>query len=299
MRALIPQPDGLELLGDLPAGVEVDVWDGARTLDDDAASFWVPPWEPLEDYPDALDQLPGLQVIQVLTAGYDHVRPHLPDGVVLCNAGGVHSATVAEWVLATLLAVVRSVPEYVRRQERRHIERFETDTLAGKRVLILGYGSIGRAVERLLTPFGVSLVRVAARARDGVHGPADLDALLPRCDIVVVLAALSPQTAGMVDAAFLARLPDGALVLNAARGGVLDQDALLAELQAGRLLAALDVADPDPLPADHPLLDAPGLLYMPHVAGATRATLPNVYGFVGAQVRRHAAGEPLVNVITP
>ena len=143
------------------------------------------------------------------------------------------------------------------------------------------------------------MARVASRAREGVHGPEDLDTLLPDCDIVVVLAALSEQTAGLVDAAFLARLPDGALVLNAARGGVLDQDALLAELRAGRLLAALDVADPDPLPADHPLLGAPGVLYTPHVAGATRATLPNVYGFVGEQVRRHAAGEPLVNVITP
>jgi phosphoglycerate dehydrogenase-like enzyme len=299
MRALIPQRVGLSLLGDLPAGVEVDVWDGARTLDDDGVAFWVPPWEPLEDYPDALDQLPGLQVVQVLTAGYDHVRPHLPDGVVLCNAGGVHSASVAEWVLATLLAVVRSVPEYVRRQDRRHIERFETDTLAGKRVLILGYGSIGRAVERLLAPLSVTIARVASRARDGIHGPDDLGGLLPRADAVVVLAPLSPQTAGLVDAAFLAALPDGALVVNAARGGVVDQDALLAELHAGRLLAALDVTDPDPLPPDHPLLEAPGLLYTPHVAGATRATLPGVYGFVGAQVRRHAAGEPLENVITP
>jgi phosphoglycerate dehydrogenase-like enzyme len=296
MRVLIPQPEGVELVGELPAGVRVGVWDAVGALRDDEVSVWVAPWEPLDDYPGALDRLPDLRVVQLLTAGYDHVLPHLPEGVVLCNAAGVHSATVAEWVLAVILGVLRGLPEYVRGQER-GIARFESDTLAGKRVLIVGYGSIGRAVEERLAPFGVQVTRVASRARDGVSGPQELGGLLAGADVVVVLTPLTDATRGLVDAAFLAALPDGALVVNAARGGVVDQDALLAELRAGRLLAALDVTDPDPLAAGHPLLGAPGLLYTPHVAGATHATLPNVYAFVGAQVRRHAAGEPLQNVV--
>jgi phosphoglycerate dehydrogenase-like enzyme len=297
----IPESLGVELLGALPERVVVEVWDGSGPLPpgSSAIAFWVPPWQPMETYARVMAGMPQLRVVQVLTAGYDHVRPHIPAGVTLCNARGVHDSAVSEWVLAAVLAMLRGIPTYARMQREGRVERFETETLAGKTVLILGYGSIGMAVERHLAACEAEVIRVASSPREGVHGPDELGDLLPRAQVVVVLTPLSEATRGMVDAAFLARLPDQALVVNAARGGVVDQEALLAELRSGRLLAALDAADPDPLPAGHPLLAEPGLLYTPHVAGATRMTNQRVYGFVGAQIRRHIAGQPLANVVVP
>jgi len=300
MRAVIPEPEGLAFLGDLPGDVRVDVWDGHGRPPEGAqpVSLWVPSWwHTGEAYTKAFAQLPGLRVVQLLTAGHDDASPHVPAGVVLCNARGVHDDAVAEWVLAAMLSVVRGIPNYVRQQQRGQVERTEADTLAGRTVLLLGYGSIAKAVEARLGPFGVDLVRVGRRRRDGVHDVGQLPELLPRAQVVLVLVPLDDSTRHMVDARFLAALPDQALVVNAARGDVVDQEALAAELAAGRLRAALDVADPDPLPAGHPLLSHPALLYTPHVAGETERMLANAYRFVGAQIRRLAAGEPLEAVV--
>jgi phosphoglycerate dehydrogenase-like enzyme len=299
MRALVPYEFGVPLLGELPDGVVVGVWDVLSEPPPDAAetSFWVPPWEWLDNYPELFAKLPALEVMQSMSAGYDHVLPHVPPGVTFCNARGVHDRSVAEWVLAAILAVIRDLPEFVRRQAEQRVEYSESDSLAGKTVLILGYGSIGQAVEERLVPFEVEVVRVASAAREGVHAPSELAGLLPTADIVVCLVPLSEATLGLIDPSFLAALPDGALVVNASRGGLVDQDALLAELRSGRLRAALDVSSPDPLPADHPLLAARGLLYTPHVAGAIPQTNERAFAFVGDQLRRYARGEPLLNVI--
>ncbi|HEY2601596.1 MAG TPA: NAD(P)-dependent oxidoreductase [Thermoleophilaceae bacterium] len=296
MLALIPYRFGLELLGELPEGIEVEVWDGTGEPPA-GAGLWVPPWEPL-DYASAFATLPELRVVQLMSAGYEHVASSVPAGVTLCNARGVHDANVAEWIVAAILAMLRDIPAHVRRQDARAPLQEETDTLGGKTVLSLGHGSIGEAVERLLAPFDVEFVRVAKHKRDGVHPVDELPELLPRAGVLVILAPLNDETRGLVDAAALAALPDGALVVAASRGGIVDQDALLAELRAGRLRAALDVAEPDPLPPDHPLLGEPGVLYTPHVAGATRQTHPRVFAFVGDQLRSLGRGEPLLNVVS-
>jgi phosphoglycerate dehydrogenase-like enzyme len=165
-------------------------------------------------------------------------------------------------------------------------------------VLILGHGSIGAALERRLEGFEVDVVRVARTPRDGVHGIDELTDLLPGADIVVVLVPATPETRGLLDAGLLGRMRDGALLVNVSRGTVVDQDALLAELQAGRLRAALDVTDPEPLPEGHPLWAAPGLVLTPHVGGGTAAMAPRARRLVEDQLRRWAAGEPLANVIT-
>ncbi len=166
-------------------------------------------------------------------------------------------------------------------------------------MLILGYGSIGAAIERRVLPFETHVVRVASKARpdDEVHGVDELPALLPLADIVVVIAPLTPATRHLVDAKFLAAMRDGALLVNVARGGIVDTDALVAELERGRLFAALDVTDPEPPPADHPLWSAPGLLLSPHVGGNTSAFLPRARALVRAQVARFVAGEPVENVV--
>ncbi len=199
--------------------------------------------------------------------------------------------------MAVLLASVRELLRFAHQQRDGRWESARTDELAGRRVLVLGAGDIGEAVARRLEPFDVDVVRVARRARDNVHSTDELPSLLPQAQVVVVLVPLTDETRQIVDAAFLARLPDGALVVNASRGAVVDSDALLRELRSGRLRAALDVTEPEPLPPGHPLWSAPGLLLTPHVAGRVPSLLARAYTLVGQQLWRHARGEPLRNVV--
>ena len=299
VRALIPMGEGRPLLGALPETIEVDVWDarGAPTGGGTGVTFWVPPFPPMDNYAEAFGELPDLRAVQTLTAGYDHVSAALPGGLTLCNAGGVHDGPAAEWAVTSLLALLRRVPYYARAQREGRGREGESDSLIGRRVMLLGHGGIGRAVHRRLDGFEAEVVPVASRARDGVSGPEDLERLLPGCDAVVIAVPLNDVTRGLVGRKFLARLPDGAVIVNVARGPVIDQDALATELWSGRLRAALDVSVPDPLAPDDPLLECPNLLYTPHIAGATTLALPRAFGLVGDQLRRFAVGEPLLNVV--
>jgi phosphoglycerate dehydrogenase-like enzyme len=228
----------------------------------------------------------------------EHIAPHVPDGVLLCNGRGIHDTSTAELVLALTLASLRGIPEFVREQDREEWHQRPLPALADKRVLIVGYGAIGEAIERRLLPFEVEVVKVARRARDDVHGFDELPDLVPDADVVVLVVPLTDQTRGLVDAGFLARMKDDALLVNVARGAVVDTDALLAELTSRRIAAAIDVVDPEPLPAGHPLWKAPRLLVSPHVGGASSAMWPRAYRLVREQLSRFAAGEPLVNQMT-
>jgi phosphoglycerate dehydrogenase-like enzyme len=200
-------------------------------------------------------------------------------------------------VLTAILASIREIPRFVRQQDEHLWQSKDTTELAGRRVLIVGYGSIGSAIERRLAGFEVEITKVARRARAGVHSIDELPELLPYADVVVVIVPLTDETRGLVDAGFLARLPDGALLVNASRGPVVDAGVLLAELHSGRITAALDVTEEEPLPADNPLWSAPGLLLTPHVGGDTTNYRGRLHSLVRDQVVRHLAGEPLVNVV--
>jgi phosphoglycerate dehydrogenase-like enzyme len=260
------------------------------------AQVWVPGGGtgPAEGF---LAALPRLRLVQLLSAGAELFAGRLPEGVVLCNARGAHTPSTAEWVLAAVLAAQRGLPDLVRQQDAGEWAPRTFASLHGARVLVVGAGDIGRAVAAMMAPFGVELTVVARTARDGVRPVADLPRLLPSADVVVVVVPVTAETTGLVDAAFLAAMPDGALLVNAARGVVVDTAALLAELQAGRLRAALDVTDPEPLPAGHPLWSAPGLLLTPHVAGMVPRTNERAAAAVVDQLTRVLAGEPLVNVV--
>jgi phosphoglycerate dehydrogenase-like enzyme len=242
--------------------------------------------------------MPALKVVQTLTAGVEHVTPYLPDGVTLCNARGVHDASTAELAVGLILASLRGIPDFVRAQDSGEWVAGRREALADKRVLILGAGSIAQALRRRLTPFECDVTCVARTARDGVAGIDQLPDLLPQADVVVLLVPLTDDTRGLVDAKFLTQMKDGALLVNVARGQVVDTEALVAELASGRLRAALDVTDPEPLPKGHPLWSAPGVLISPHVGGNTSAFLPRGRRLVSAQLRRYVAGEPLANVVT-
>jgi len=260
--------------------------------------FYVPPFFPRPASIAAMRQMPRLRVVQTMTAGIDLLRPHIPDGAVLCNARGVHNAGTAEWVVAAILASIRRFPYFAAEQAAARWSFRFTSCLAGKTVLIVGYGSIGAAVERRLSGFDVTVRRVARRARDGVHPIDELPTLLPGADVVVLLAPVTTETIGMVNAAFLARMKDGALFVNAARGSLVVTADLCDELRSGRLSAALDVTDPEPLGPDHPLWAMPNVLITPHVAGSTPVSGRSALTFVRDQVERFCQGKPLLNVIT-
>lgn len=251
---------------------------------------------------EVIPRIEGLRVIQTLSAGIDWILPSVPPGVLLCDAAGVHDVSVAEWTVAVILAVAKQLPLYVEQQRRaewrRPAEQRGTEELNGSVVLILGHGAIGRAVERMLAGFDVEVLRVARQPREGVHGVDALPALLPRADVVVVLLPLTDATRGMVDAAFLAAMRSGALLVNAGRGALVDTGALVEAARRGHVRAALDVVDPEPLPHDHPLWSTPGVLLTPHVAGSTPRFMDRGWQLVAAQAERYLRGEPLLNVVT-
>ncbi|MGW5559960.1 2-hydroxyacid dehydrogenase [Micromonospora sp. NPDC003944] len=304
MKVWIPHQAGPNLLGELPPDVRVEVFEHADRMPSDPAGvrFWVPPFLGGSDSTALAGELPDLAVVQLLSAGADAWAGRTPEGVALCDARGVHDPATAEWVVTAILAQLRAFPAFVRAQaERRwaYAEHTPTDELSGKRVLIVGAGSIGAAVRDRLAPFEVSFTLVArtARPEQGVHAVEELPRLLPEADVVVVIVPLTDRTRGLIDEKFLAAMPDGALLVNAARGPVAHTEALVAELGTGRISAALDVTDPEPLPADSPLWAMPNVLLTPHVGGSVRGLLPRAYRLVGDQVRRFASGQPLINTV--
>jgi phosphoglycerate dehydrogenase-like enzyme len=300
-RIWVPVADIAAALDGLPgAEVEVVAPDGsALPASAGQVEFYVPPFFPAPPAIAAIDQLPKLAVVQALTAGVDRLQPQIPAGVTLCNARGVHDASTAEWVVGAMLAALREFPHFAREQAAQRWSYQFTDCLAGKTVLIVGYGSIGAAVQRRLAGFEVDVLRVArsAREQEDVAPAGDLPRLLPTADVVVLLAPVTAETIGMVDAAFLARMKDGALLVNAARGSLAVTDALVAEARSGRLRMALDVTDPEPLPAGHPLWDLPGVFITPHEGASTPVSLARMAGYVRDQANRFLTGQPLHNVI--
>ncbi|MFF5769682.1 2-hydroxyacid dehydrogenase [Streptomyces californicus] len=301
-------PFPAEEIDGLPEGLDYRYWDGEPDYPGDPADcayYVVPYMKGPEVAVRPLAKMRGVQVVQTLSAGIDHVEPglgSLPPGVRLCNAKGVHEASTAELTLALVLASLRDIPGFVHGQDAEEWRSGFYPALADKSVLIVGYGSIGSAIEDRLAPFECARVaRVARSARASARGPVqtldELPALLPESDVVILSTPLNPSTRGLVDAEFLAAMPDGALLVNVARGGVVDTKALLAELESGRLRAALDVTDPEPLPAGHPLWHAPNVLITPHVGGSTSAFEPRAKRLLAAQLTRFAAGEPVENVV--
>jgi phosphoglycerate dehydrogenase-like enzyme len=276
--ALGPPPDGVQVVGE--AGPDVE--------------FVVPRWE---DIP-ALEKMPALRVVQVLSAGVDWIVGRVPAGVTLCSARGARDRAMAEWVVAAILADAKRARQCAEQQGRRHWELIKIDDASNLRVLVLGFGSIGRALATMLGPFDCEVVGVARRARDGVHGTDELPALLPEADVVVNLLPLTDATRDSIGARELGAMREGALYVNAGRGATTDTAALVDALRAERIRAVLDVVEPEPLPSDHPLWSAPGVMISPHSAGDTPGADRAAWALAAAQLRRYAAGEQLENVVS-
>uniref|UniRef100_A0AAU1ZV23 2-hydroxyacid dehydrogenase n=1 Tax=Streptomyces sp. NBC_00093 TaxID=2975649 RepID=A0AAU1ZV23_9ACTN len=308
MTADVWLPIPPEEIEGLPEGPNHLFWNGDHDYPGDPAdcAFYVVPYmKPVEVCVRPLPEMSGVQVVQTLSAGVDNIQPglgQLHPGVRLCNARGVHEASTGELTLALILASLRGIPDFVRAQAKGEWLGGFRPALADKSVLIVGYGSIGAAIEDRLAPFELARVARVARserttARGPVHPLTELPALLPEADIVILATPLTDQTRGLVNGDFLARMKDGALLVNVARGPVVDTKALLAELESGRLTAALDVTDPEPLPPGHPLWQVPGVLISPHVGGPTSAFRPRAERLLVDQLSRFMNREPLRNVI--
>jgi phosphoglycerate dehydrogenase-like enzyme len=299
-RALVWLPFDPAELGDPPDGLRYEVVDPTREVPGSVGKvrFYVPPYAVGPRVADVIERMTSLEVVQTLTAGVDSIAHRIPSGVELCNGRGIHDASTAELAITLTLASLRGIPEFVTAQQRHEWTFQWRPALADRRVLLVGYGAIGAAIEARLTPFEVDLVRVARTARDGVHAVEDLPALLPDADVVILCLPLTEQSRGLVDAGFLGRMREGALLVNVARGGVVVTDDLVAALRSGAVRAAIDVAEQEPLPAESPLWTAPGLLISPHVGGASSAMWPRARRLVRDQLHRYARGEPLRNVVS-
>lgn len=307
-RIWLPYPDlaaARAAVGPFPEGVEVDCFLAEGDWPDSIGEVELvvaPYMFPAAKVMARASEMTSLRAVQLLSAGYDNYLPFLPEGVQLCNASGVHDASTAELAVALALASTRHLDVYARNMPAGAWGNDFTTSLADRNVLIVGYGRIGAAIERRLAGFEIgSVTRVARRARTGdvpVHPIEDLGALLPEAEVVFVITPLTPATEHLVGAAELGLLPDGALLVNVSRGKVVDTAALLAETRIGRIRAALDVTDPEPLPPDHELWRTPGVLISPHVGGQSTAFRPRMERLVREQLSRFAAGEPLLNVVT-
>lgn len=294
---LVPYAVGVEPLSKLP-GVTVIRYEPGEALPADAATaqVFIPPFLASAEAVSLVHELPALRLVQLLTAGAE-AWSDVPDGVLVANCRGAHSGATAEWILAALLSVYRHFPRFLRAQDAGTWDYHVTEELAGKRVLIVGAGDVAAQTVRRLEAFDVETALVGRTARAGVHGIDEVHDLLPRFDACVVIIPLTGETRGLVDEAFLAAMPDGAVLVNAARGPVADTEALLAELTSGRLRAALDVTDPEPLPPGHPLWAAPGLLLAPHVGGSVPLAFPRAFAIAAEQIAAFARGETPPNVV--
>lgn len=320
LRVGYPSTLAAELFDDFPDDVELIPIpeDPDRVIEIDV---WIPDFFPgraRHQWP----HLQGVRLVLSLIAGVEWLPALVGPDVAICNAHGAHNVPTAEWVLTAILAVLKQFPFYLEVQHaQRWKRRFEAgaryaaitgdaralyppvmlEELTGKSVLLIGHGAIGKEIERMLTPFRVDLVRVARTARSDpkVHAVSELDHLLPNAEIVILILPISPETHGLIGRTQLGLMRQGALLVNAARGPIVDTDALVEALQTGRMRAALDVTDPEPLPQGHPLWSCPNLLLTPHVAAASPQCTPNAVRVVAAELNRYLLGEPLRNMVQP
>lgn len=301
-RVLVSVPGATlrKAFGEIPEAVEIVEWDMAGPAPADPIDIVVPPYMGGVAVLGALGNV-TTRLVQSQSIGFDGVADALPPGHVFANAASVHETSTAELTLSLILAAQRGIPTFVRAAEQGIWAPERLASLADRTVLLLGYGGVGKAVEERLAGFETNIVRVASRAREDItghiHGIEELPNLLPQADIVVVGVPLSDATTHLVDDRFLSLMPDGALLVNIARGAVADPDALLDHARRGRLRFALDVTEPEPLPDGHPLFALPNVLITPHVGGASSAMIPRMARLLRRQVDRMLRGDEPLNVV--
>jgi phosphoglycerate dehydrogenase-like enzyme len=283
----------------LPAGVTHLPTDGIAPAAGDLESieFYVPRYM---GGPAAIAMIPemkNLKVIQSPNAGVDDVLKIRPQGVTLCNAAGVHDASTAELAVALSIASRRGFAAFARDQVDQRWGHERMSSLTDSKIAIVGYGNIGKTIARMLGNFEVTITAFSKSGRDGALTLDNFDRLIPTFDVIILIVPLNDQTHHLMNATRLASMKDGAALINVARGPVVDTDALIAELNSGRITAGLDVTDPEPLPAGHPLWSAKNVIITPHVGGDSAAFIPRGRKLVEEQLARFASGQPLLHIV--
>ena len=309
-----------ELLEGFPKDIELIAL--PRDLDHDVEiDVWIPDPYPTRNT-QIVPHLRGVKLVLSMMAGTEWIPGAMGPHVTICNARGAHNISTAEWTVSAILGMLKHFPlfldvqrsgEWKRRFEavkeyegitgdtREHYPPVMLEELTGKTVLLVGYGSIGKEIERMLEPFHVDLIRVARTTRENpkVHAVSELDELLPRAQVVVLILPSTAESRGLIGARQFALMKQGTLLVNAARGPVVNTDALVEALQSGRIRAALDVTDPEPLPDGHPLWKCPNLLITPHVGASSPEFARRSLKVAADELRRYMADEPLLNVVQP
>jgi phosphoglycerate dehydrogenase-like enzyme len=283
----------------IPSGLTHLPTDGVtpRAEDLDKITFYVPAYMYGAAALTPIAHMSSLQVIQSPNAGVDDVIPLRPKGVTLCNAAGVHDASTAELAVGLAIAARRGFAEFSQNQIKGIWSHTSNASLTDSKVAIVGHGNIGKTISRMLAGFEVQITSFSKSGSDGALTMDQFDAQIATFDVIILIVPLNDQTRHLMNAKRLAAMKNGAAIINVARGAVIDTEALLAELNSKRIFAALDVTDPEPLPAGHPLWSASNTLITPHVGGDSKAFEPRGRALVEAQLARFAAGQPLINVV--
>ena len=282
-------PEGITVLG--PATAPID----SAAMDE--VTFYVPRYMSGLAGLEPIRRMSSLRHVQLPNAGYDDAVAFRREGLTFCNARGVHDISTAELALGLMIASLREIDKFVLAQSTGQWIQGPRPSLAYKKVALVGFGSIGQTIGRMLEPFNVDLHAFTRSGSNGTHTMAELDGLLPTFDVVILILPATPETVNLMDQRRLGLMKDGALLVNVARGTIVDTDALVAELESGRIRAALDVTNPEPLPSDHRLWRAPGLIVSPHVGGNSSAFEPGMRALLATQFARLAAGEEPINIV--
>jgi len=269
----------------------------AETSDLSEVTFYVPTYLGGRPALELTKKMPNLKVLQVPNAGYDDAMEFLRPGITLCNGRGIHDDSTAELAVGLTIACLRGFATFVRDQDKGEWVNKNYDSINDRKIGIVGFGSIGTTIARMLSGFSVEIVAFTQSGRDNTIAITDLDKHLPSLDVVILILPLTKESKHLFDARRLALMKDGALLVNVARGPIVDTDALIKELNSGRITAGLDVTDPEPLPKGHPLWSAKGVLISPHVGGNSSAFDKRARRLIESQLDLLAQGKPLNNVI--
>ena len=274
-----------------PANTPIDGGDFSKV------TFYVPWYMGGKPALELTKQMPNLKILQVPNAGYDDAIEYLRPGMTLCNGKSIHNDSTAELAVGLTIASLRGFPDFIRNQDKSDWVSGTFKSINDRKIGIVGFGSIGTTIAKMLAGFAVEVVGFTQSGRDNTIAISDLDKHLPSLDVVILILPLTKESKHLFDARRLALMKDGALLVNVARGGVVATDALIKELNSGRITAALDVTDPEPLPKDHPLWRAKGVLISPHVGGNTTAFESRARRLIESQLNLLAENKPLNNVI--
>jgi phosphoglycerate dehydrogenase-like enzyme len=284
----------------IPAGMTHLATDGfvPAVSQFDEIEFYVPSYMGGLKTIEIIPRMKNLKVVHYNQAGYEDILPHIPQGVILCNGTGVHDVSTSELAIGLTIASRRGFAEFMDNQKQGVWKRTRKPALADSHVGIVGYGHIGKRIGSLLEMFETKVTAFTRSGSDGSIKIAEFDDYLPKLDVIILILPLTAESKNFMSAERIKKMKDGATLINVARGAIVDTDALVAELNTGRITAGLDVTDPEPLPAGHPLWSAPNLIISPHVGGDSGAFVPRARKMVQEQLARIAKNEPLVNQIT-